>query len=62
MIPKYYTIKVCKRDKINLNDYEIDYYYREGFKEEEIKNIIEKDIRDNIWKYILENDIQITIE
>jgi len=60
MIPKYYTIRIYKSGKLNLDNEE--YYQREGFKEEEIKNIIEKEIRDNIWRYINENDITITIE
>ncbi len=62
MIPKYYIIKIYKSGKIGLDDDTIEFYQREEFTEEEIKNRIEKDVRDNIWRYINENDIQIIIE
>lgn len=40
----------------------MEYYQREGFKEDDIKNIVEEDLRDRIWQIIHDNDINITID
>lgn len=48
--PKYATITVRKRVKIDYgpNDWDKEYFEREGFKEEEIQNSIELNLRDEI--------------
>lgn len=60
--PKYANITVRKRIRLFLDDSEMEYYQREGFKEEDVKNIIEEDLRERIWQVIHDNDITITID
>lgn len=62
--PKYATITVRKRVKIDYgpNDWDKEYLGREGFKEEEVQNSIESNLRDEIWEYINDNDINITFD
>lgn len=60
--PKYATITVRKRIKIDYgpDDWDKDYYEREGYKEPEVQNSLETALRDRIWEYINDNDINIT--
>lgn len=61
-IPKYYTIDIHVSGKLSHDDDDIEYYQREGFREEFLKNEFERQIREEIWSYINQNDIRITIE
>lgn len=60
--PKYATITVRKRVKIDYGPWDKWYYEREGFKEDEVQNSIESNLRDEIWEYINDNDINITFD
>ena len=60
--PKYADITIRKRIKLSFGEHEMEYYQREGFKEDDIKNIVEEDLRDRIWQIIHDNDINITID
>lgn len=62
--PKYATITVRKRVKIDYgpSDWDKEYFEREGFTEEEVQNSIESNLRDEIWEYINDNDINITFD
>ena len=59
--PTYASIIVGKTIKVKLSDSDKENFEREGYSEEDIKNIIESQIRDTIFKYIKENDIKITL-
>lgn len=60
--PKYADITIRKRIKLSFGDNEMEYYQREGFREEDIRNIVEEDIRDRIWQVVQDNDINIVID
>lgn len=60
--PTYATITVRKRVKIDYGSLDKEYFEREGFKEDEVKNSIESNLRDKIWEYINDNDISITFD
>lgn len=65
MIPKKATIRVyhtiVKVDDL-LSSFDREYFEREGFTDDEIKNKIEELLRDSIWEHIPENKISIEFD
>ena len=64
MIPKKVTIKVYQNILINelFDEISLESFERNKFTDDEIKNEIEKIIRDNIGRYIPENKINIEFD
>lgn len=59
--PTYASIIVGKTINVELSDSDKEYFEREGFSEEDVKNMVESQIRDAIFEYIKENDIKIIL-
>lgn len=59
--PTYASIIVGKTIKVELSDSDKEYFEREGFSKEDVKNMVESQIRDAIFEYIKENDIKIIL-
>lgn len=59
--PTYASIIVGKTIKVEPSDSDKEYFEREGFSEEDVKNMVESQIRDAIFEYIKENDIKIIL-
>lgn len=59
--PTRALIQIRKALNIEIEESDKDYFEREKFSEEDVRNWIELHIRDFLYKYINDNDIEIIL-